>query len=200
MTVSSHSRGKYLPLTSHASKGVDALTRMRHITAGMRVVPCAPVATRRFSTLRNIQCLRRILPCAWSTRHRTCFPIRRAPCFVSSRATSRQRCAASGPVPRSEPVRSSFAIRASGFSVNADFQLRAPPSIASATMRGSGPFRSLLLRRARPLTGRPSGGRTRAVPLRCISPHLWMATMADIFRGYLVRALREMMKWRQRDR
>ena len=82
------------------------------------MVPCAPVATRRFFTSRNIQCLRRILLCAWSTRQRICFLIRRAPCFASSRATS-ARCRVDRAL-LSRTGSSSYAIRASGSSAYVD--------------------------------------------------------------------------------
>jgi len=71
-----------------------------------------------FSTQGTFKCLRRILLCAWSTRQRICFLIRRAPCFASSRATS-ARCR----VVRaflSRTGSSSYAIRGSGSSAYVD--------------------------------------------------------------------------------
>ena len=100
-----------------------------------------------FNPKGTFKCLRRILLCAWSTRHRICFLIRRALCFVSSRTRRRLRCEASVPVLLSRTGSSSFAIRACGISAYVDSLTRAPPSIASATMRGSGlNFRSLSAR------------------------------------------------------
>jgi hypothetical protein len=59
----------------------------------------------------TFKCLRRILPCAWSTRQRTCFLTRRVPCCASSRATS-DRCRGCGPAFLSGTGSSSSAIRA----------------------------------------------------------------------------------------
>ena len=40
-------------LSTHTSKGVETLPRMRHISVVSCVVPCVPVATRRFTTQKD---------------------------------------------------------------------------------------------------------------------------------------------------
>ena len=102
------------PLATHTSKEVEHLTLMRHIFPRVCVVPCIPVATRRFTSTKGIfKCLRRILLCAWSTRQRTCFPIRRAQAMGG-------RCRGSGPVSPSRTGSSSYAIRVCGISACAE--------------------------------------------------------------------------------
>jgi len=72
-----------------------------------------------FSLTGTFKCLLRILLCAWSTRQRTFFLIRRAPCFALSQAMS-TRCRASGLALLSRTGSSSYAIRASGTSAFVD--------------------------------------------------------------------------------
>jgi hypothetical protein len=106
-------------LSTHTSKGVVVLTRMRHMPATRCVLPCIPSPLGDF-TLKETRCLRRILPCAWSTRQRTCFPTRRAFRFASSNVTS-VRCRAVRAF-LSRTGSSSFAIKDSGTSASADRQ------------------------------------------------------------------------------
>jgi hypothetical protein len=94
-----------------------------------------------FSPQGTFKCLRRILLCAWSTRQRTCFLIRRAPCFASSRATS-ARCRA-GRASLSRTGSSSYATRVSGSSAYVDsltnkLRHRSHPRRCAAAM-GCGP-------------------------------------------------------------
>jgi hypothetical protein len=106
-----------------------------HIPKGMGVT----LRPRRHSAIHlpkeQTKCLRRILLCAWSTRQRTCFLIRRARSFASSR-TSSARCRAVRAF-LSRTGSSSYAIRDSGSSAYVDSSTsQAPPSFAPATMRG----------------------------------------------------------------
>ena len=86
-----------------------------------------------YSPEGKLKCLRRILPCAWSTRQRICFLTRRVSRAESSRETS-VRCRAARAF-HSRTGSSSFAIKDSGTSVFVD---RQPTSSAIDRIRDDG--------------------------------------------------------------
>jgi len=111
--------GHRVSIYRHLERGSDSPSNASRDCSHV-LVPCSSVATRRFINRRKFQCLCRILPCAWSTRQRTCFLPRRVSRAESSRETS-VRCRAVRAL-HSRTGSSSFAIKDSGTSAFVDRQ------------------------------------------------------------------------------